>query len=80
MEQEAAQAQLQVAERQDSRLLERCLQVGCGLVRVVLDGALGSHAVRISGCLMAHCPLLDDHLNSIISQFIMCVAPPCTCS
>lgn len=59
-------------EEQDLVLLDRCLRVGSGMMRLVLDHGLGPHAVRIAGSLMAHCPLLDEKLNSIIAQFITC--------
>lgn len=73
-EREAAQEKLKVEEEHDLVLLDRCLRVSSGMMRLVMDHALGPHAVRFAGSLMAHCPLLDEKLNSIITQFIMCAS------
>eukprot|EP00892_Ulva_mutabilis_P001238 jgi/Ulvmu1/11114/UM070_0030.1 len=70
-ERSEAMEKLAAAEARDKHLLKRCEGMAASMIRLVLCRAVGTHAVRFAGNLMAHCPLLDERLTSITTQFVL---------
>lgn len=75
VERDEALEKLAAVEERDKHLLKRCEDVAACMMRMVLCRALGTHAVRLAGNLMAHCPLLDERLSSMTTQFVLYDSP-----
>lgn len=58
----------------DTTLLRMCKETVAGLMRCVLCGSLSTHSVAFAGQLLAHTPLPDGDLQTMVLAFISYVS------